>query len=153
VIGVLKSMATTMKHALAGETFTVSYPEEAPEVSPRFRGVHKFSQQRCIWCRQCESVCPNDTIQIVTDDRRTGEQFNLHIGQCLYCRLCEEVCPVDAIVLTEQFEFTGETADDLAYGMEELKRVPWYEGTDPLAAREPDREAWVGEGDGEIDYQ
>jgi len=153
VIGVLKSMATTMKHALAGETFTVSYSGKAPEVSQRFRGVHKFSQQRCIWCRQCESVCPNDTIQIVTDDRRTGEQFNLHIGQCPYCRLCEEVCPVDAIVLTEQFEFTGKTADDLAYGMEELKRIPWYEGPDPLAAWEPDREAWIGEGDGEIDYQ
>ena len=51
MIGLLKSMATTMKHALDGNTFTVEYPEEAPEVSPRFRGVHKFSQERCIWCR------------------------------------------------------------------------------------------------------
>jgi hypothetical protein len=24
---------------------------------------------------------------------------------------------------------------------------------DPLESREPDREAWVGEGDGEVDYQ
>jgi len=80
MIGVLKGMATTMKHALDGETFTVQYPEEAPEVSPRFRGVHKFSQERCIWCRQCENVCPNDTIQIVMDDKRNGEQYNLHIG-------------------------------------------------------------------------
>jgi NADH-quinone oxidoreductase subunit I len=153
MIGVLKGMATTMKHALDGETFTVAYPDDAPEVSPRFRGVHKFSQERCIWCRQCENVCPNDTIQIVMDDRRNGEQYNLHIGQCIYCRLCEEVCPVDAIILTQNFEFVAETKDEFAYNMEDLKNVPWYNDIDPLESREPDRAAWVGEGEGEVDYQ
>ncbi|SEQ55750.1 NuoI/complex I 23 kDa subunit family protein [Natrinema salaciae] len=153
MIGILKSMATTMKHALDGSTFTVEYPETAPDVSPRFRGVHKFSQERCIWCRQCENVCPNDTIQIVMDDKRNGEQYNLHIGQCIYCRLCEEVCPVDAILLTENFEFTADTKHDFVYNKEQLKAVPWYKDIDPLAAREPDRGAWVGEGEGEVDYQ
>ncbi|QLG50738.1 NuoI/complex I 23 kDa subunit family protein [Natrinema halophilum] len=153
MIGILKSMATTMKHALDGSTFTVEYPETAPDVSPRFRGVHKFSQERCIWCRQCENVCPNDTIQIVMDEQRNGEQYNLHIGQCIYCRLCEEVCPVDAILLTENFEFTADTKHDFVYNKEQLKAVPWYKDIDPLASREPDRGAWVGEGDGEVDYQ
>ncbi|AWB27104.1 NuoI/complex I 23 kDa subunit family protein [Halococcoides cellulosivorans] len=153
MIGILKGLATTMKHALDGNTITVEYPKDAPDVEDRFRGVHKWSEQRCIWCRQCEKVCPNDTIQIVMDEDRNGEQYNLHIGQCIYCRLCEEVCPTEAIVLTENFEFVGDTKDDLAYAKEELKNVPWYEKTDPVAAREPDREAWVGEGDGEIDYQ
>ena len=37
MIGLLKSMGTTMKHALDGETFTVEYPEETPEVVERFR--------------------------------------------------------------------------------------------------------------------
>ncbi|PSP46959.1 (4Fe-4S)-binding protein, partial [Halobacteriales archaeon QH_1_68_42] len=32
MIGILKSMATTMKHALDGETFTVEYPEDEPDV-------------------------------------------------------------------------------------------------------------------------
>lgn len=153
MIGVLKSLATTMKHALGGDTFTVEYPEQAPEVSPRFRGVHKFSEERCIWCRQCESVCPNDTIHIVMDEERNGEQYNLHIGQCIYCRLCEEVCPTEAIVLTEQFEFTGDTKHDLAYNKEQLKNVPWYKGMDPIKSRESDRDAWIGEGEGEVDYQ
>ena len=49
MIGILKGLATTMKHALDGSTFTVEYPDETPDVSPRFRGVHKFSQERCIW--------------------------------------------------------------------------------------------------------
>ena len=153
MIGILQSMATTMKHALDGQTFTIEYPESVPHVSPRFRGVHKFSQERCIWCRQCEIVCPNDTIEIKLDDKRQGEEYNLHIGQCIYCRLCEEVCPVDAIVLTQQFEFTGDTKADLVYNKEQLKNVPWYKGLDPLASREPARSAWVGEIDGEIDYQ
>ena len=38
MIGMLKSMATTMKHALGGEKFTVEYPDDTPDVSPRFRG-------------------------------------------------------------------------------------------------------------------
>jgi NADH-quinone oxidoreductase subunit I len=153
MIGLLKSMATTMKNAIGTEAYTVEYPEEVPEVSPRFRGVHKFSQERCIWCRQCENVCPNDTIQIVTDENRDGEEYNLHIGQCVYCRLCEEVCPVDAIVLTQNFEFVADTKDEFAYDMEDLKNVPWYKDLDPLEAREPDRGSWVGEGDGPVDYQ
>jgi NADH-quinone oxidoreductase subunit I len=87
------------------------------------------------------------------DESRNGEQYNLHIGQCIYCRLCEEVCPVDAILLTQNFEFTGETKDDLAYNKEQLKNVPWYKDIDPLESREPDRGAWIGEGEGEVDYQ
>jgi Formate hydrogenlyase subunit 6/NADH:ubiquinone oxidoreductase 23 kD subunit (chain I) len=155
VIGLLKSMATTMKHALAGETVTVRYPDEAAEVSARFRGVHTHNQQRCLWCRQCETVCPTDTIQIVTDDEGTGEQFDLNVGQCMYCRLCEEVCPVDALVLTRNFEVTGDTADELVYDMDDLDAVSWYGDTDPLAAREPAREAWLAEGDDDsaVDYQ
>jgi len=117
MLGLLKRMATTLKHAMDDETFTVSYPEEQPEVSPRFRGVHKFSQERC-----------------------------------LYCRLSEAVCPVDAILLTQNFEFVAETKDEFD-DMEALRTVPWYNDIDPLEAREPDREAWVGEGEGEVDYQ
>ena len=71
--------------------------------------------------------------EIKLDDKRQGEEYNLHIGQCIYCRLCEEVCPVDAIVLTQQFEFTGDTKADLVYNKEQLKNVPWYKGLDPLA--------------------
>jgi len=84
---------------------------------------------------------------------REGEEYNLHVGQCIYCRLCEEVCPVDAIVLTQNFEFTGDTKHDLAYNKEQLKNVPWYNDLDPLASREADRGAWVGEGEGAVDYQ
>ncbi|MFW6457817.1 MAG: NuoI/complex I 23 kDa subunit family protein [Halodesulfurarchaeum sp.] len=153
MIGVLKSLATTMKHALGGETITVEYPEQAPEVSPRFRGIHKWSQERCIWCRQCESVCPNDTIQIVMDEDRNGEQYTIHVGQCIYCRLCEEVCPTGAILLTQNFEFTGETKHDLVYNKEQLKNVPWYKDMDPVQARQSEHDAWIGEGEGEVDYQ
>jgi NADH-quinone oxidoreductase subunit I len=56
-------------------------------------------------------------------------------------------------VLTENFEFTGDTKDDLVYNAEQLKNVPWYKDMDPLESREPDRAAWVGEGEGEVDYQ
>jgi NADH-quinone oxidoreductase subunit I len=153
MLGLLKGVATTLKHAIDAETFTVSYPEEPPEVSPRFRGVHEFSQERCIWCRRCENICPNDTTQIVMDDSHNGEQYTLHIGQCIYCRLCEEVCPVEVTLLTQNFELVAETKDEFADNVAELRNVPWYNSIDPIKPREPNREAWVGEGEGEVDYQ
>jgi len=101
-----------------------------------------------------QALGPNNTIQIVTDENRDGEQYNPHIGQCIYCRLCEEVCPTDAIVLTQQFEFTADTKDEFAYNKEQLKNVPWYKNLpDPLESRESDRGAWIGKGEGEVDYQ
>jgi NADH-quinone oxidoreductase subunit I len=39
------------------------------------------------------------------------------------------------------------------YNKEQLKNVPWYKDIDPLNSREPDRDAWIGEGEGEVDYQ
>ncbi len=35
MIGILKGMAVTLKHALDGQTFTVEYPETAPRESGR----------------------------------------------------------------------------------------------------------------------
>ncbi|MDY6775080.1 MAG: NADH-quinone oxidoreductase subunit I [Halobacteria archaeon] len=144
MMGVLKSLGVTAKHAIRGETFTVEYPEESPEVSPRFRGTHKFSLSRCISCRMCEEVCPNNTIEIKTDRKRNIEEYNLNLGQCIYCRLCEEVCPTDAIILTQHFELNAGMKAELEYTKEDLMDVPWYKDTDPLEAREPDRGGWIG---------
>lgn len=149
MLGVLKALATTIKHVFFTGTFTVQYPEEDADVSPRFRGSHKFSESRCIACRKCEDVCPNDTIEIKTTPRRDIEEFNLDLGQCIYCRLCEEVCPVDAIILTQHFELNAETKGELQYSKEDLMDVPWYKNTDPLEAREPDRGGWIGTGEEE----
>ncbi|MDY6780580.1 MAG: NADH-quinone oxidoreductase subunit I [Halobacteria archaeon] len=147
--GILKSLGVTGKHAWRGDTFTVQYPEEDPEVSPRFRGTHKFSLERCISCRLCEEVCPNQTIEIKTTETRDIEEYNLNLGQCIYCRLCEEVCPTDAIILTQHFELNAGTKAELEYSKEDLMDVPWYKDIDPLAAREPDRGAWIGTGEEE----
>jgi NADH-quinone oxidoreductase subunit I len=148
-MGVIKSLGVTAKHAIKGDTFTVEYPDESPGISPRFRGTHKFSLSRCIWCRMCEEVCPNGTIDIKMNEKREGEEYNLNLGQCIYCRLCEEVCPVDAIILTQHFELNAGTKAELEYSMEDLMDVPWYKGVDPLEAREPDRGAWIGTGEEE----
>mgnify|MGYP006873338520 CR=1 FL=1 len=57
------------------------------------------------------------------------------------------------ILLTQNFEFVADTKDDFVYNKEQLKNVPWYKDIDPLNSREPDRDAWIGEGTGEVDYQ
>lgn len=44
MIGALKSMVTTMKHALNREAFTVECSDSPPEVSRQFRSVHKLNQ-------------------------------------------------------------------------------------------------------------
>ena len=47
MIGLLKSMATTMKHALDGEKFTVQYPEETSGVSSGYSTVNFSPPSAC----------------------------------------------------------------------------------------------------------
>lgn len=46
----------------------------------------------CIGCGQCQTACPNDTIETQGDDTR-----EIHNGECLDCFACDRACPTDAI--------------------------------------------------------
>ncbi|MGM0405366.1 MAG: DUF362 domain-containing protein, partial [Thermoplasmatota archaeon] len=51
----------------------------------------KLNKQKCIKCRKCHEICPNDAI--------TMKDYGPKISwwKCIRCYSCAEVCPVDAL--------------------------------------------------------
>jgi len=96
-------------------TFTeqYEYPELAAQVTPRYRGFHRFDLTTCIACERCARDCPIDCIYIGKEriEGRKGfriTSFAIDYTKCLLCGLCTENCPVDCI-------FMGSTHDLSCY--------------------------------------
>ncbi|MFQ5730845.1 MAG: NADH-quinone oxidoreductase subunit NuoI [Planctomycetaceae bacterium] len=108
---------------------TVQYPDENPNLPPRFRGRIVLSrdpdgQERCVACHLCSAVCPVDCIALqATEDghgRRYPEFFRINFSRCIFCGFCEEACPTYAIQLTPDFEMSEFRRSDLVYEKEDL---------------------------------
>jgi len=128
---IAKGMLLTIKYMLSPK-ITVQYPEEKTPLSPRFRGMHALrrypdSEERCIACKLCESVCPAVAIKIESIERKDGtrrtSRYDINQNRCIFCGMCEEACPVEAIVQTHLFEYTGSEKSDLYFTKEMLLAV------------------------------
>ncbi|MGK9449797.1 NADH-quinone oxidoreductase subunit NuoI [Acidithiobacillus caldus] len=103
---------------------TLSYPEEQPQLPPRWRGRPVLTRdpdgdERCVACELCSAVCPTQCIELEGDDRPDGRRyartFRINFSRCIYCGLCEEACPTLAIQLLEEFAFGKERRADFVY--------------------------------------
>lgn len=108
---------------------TVQYPEEKPDLPPRYRGRIVLSrdpdgEERCVACHLCSAVCPVDCIALQAtedeDGRRYPEFFRINFSRCIFCGFCEEACPTYAIQLTPDFEMSEFRRPDLVYEKEDL---------------------------------
>jgi NADH-quinone oxidoreductase subunit I len=128
LLELFRGLALTGKY-LFRKKITVQYPEEKTPMSPRFRGQHAQrrypnGEERCIACKLCEAVCPALAITIALQEREDGTRrttrYDIDLSKCIFCGYCEESCPVDAIVETRNFEYIGETRDELLMTKEKL---------------------------------
>ncbi len=108
---------------------TVQYPEQKPDLHPRYRGRIILSRdpdggERCVACYLCAAACPVDCISLqATQDengRRYPEFFRINFSRCIFCGYCEEACPTYAIQLTPDIEMSEYYRKNLVYEKEDL---------------------------------
>lgn len=108
---------------------TLEYPEEKPDIPPRWRGRIILSRdpdgaERCVACYLCAAACPVDCIalQAAQDNqgRRYPEFFRINFSRCIFCGFCEEACPTLAIQLTNDFEMSEYRRPNLVYEKQHL---------------------------------
>jgi len=128
MFSILKGMWIVLKHAWHKRE-TVQYPEERPQLSPRFRGRIVLTrdpdgEERCVACFLCSSVCPVDCIAIENGEdekgRRYPKSFRINFSRCIYCGFCEEACPTTAIQLIPDFEMAEFDRKNMVYEKEHL---------------------------------
>jgi NADH-quinone oxidoreductase subunit I len=126
--GILRTVWEVFKHLFRPRA-TVEYPEEKPELSPRYRGRIILSRdpdgrERCVACYLCAVACPVDCIALQAteeeDGRRYPEFFRINFSRCIFCGLCEEACPTYAIQLTPDFEMSEYDRETMVYEKEDL---------------------------------
>jgi NADH-quinone oxidoreductase chain I len=114
---------------------TVEYPENRLEPTDRFRGMFRFSYDRCISCKLCAMACPIDIIYIdVHDDMvevdgkkkkvKVLDRYDIDVKRCMFCALCEEACPTkpkSIWLTTKTYELATYDRNDLYFNMQELE--------------------------------
>ena len=131
--GILKGLVTTARTALR-PTHTAEYPDVAPDLPPRSRGVIALLEENCTSCMLCARECPDwciyidshkETIPATTEggrdrQRNVLDRFAIDFSLCMYCGICIEVCPFDALHWSPQFEYAEVDILDLLHEKERL---------------------------------
>lgn len=133
VPGLLKGLVTTARTALR-RTHTAEYPDVAPELPPRSRGVIALLEENCTSCMLCARECPDwciyidshkETVPASTEggrerQRNVLDRFAIDFSLCMYCGICIEVCPFDALFWSPQFEYAEVDIRDLLHEKDRL---------------------------------
>lgn len=125
--GLGKGLATTLK-TMGSKSVTREYPDAAPEMPPRSRGVIALLEENCTSCMLCARECPDwciyidshkETIEVEgaarPRQRNVLDRFAIDFSLCMYCGICIEVCPFDALFWSPEFEYAESDLRELTH--------------------------------------
>nr|WP_211244423.1 NADH-quinone oxidoreductase subunit I [Actinospica robiniae] len=144
-IGLAQGLATTFK-TMVGKSHTRQYPDVAPELPPRTRGVIALIEENCTSCMLCARECPDwciyidshkETIPAPTPggrerSRNVLDRFAIDFSLCMYCGICIEVCPFDALEWSPEFEYAEYDIREMLH--EKPRLGQWVESVPPPVA-------------------
>ncbi len=107
----LKGILTplTALKQMGKEPHTINFPDEQKNISKIYRGFHHNDLDLCIGCGNCETICMNDAIDMISLAEIAGEPGDsglrprIDYGRCCYCALCVDVCPSGSLNMTSEF--------------------------------------------------
>jgi NADH-quinone oxidoreductase subunit I len=161
VYTILVGMRISLKYCFA-KTVTLQYPDVAPALQTRYRGIHYFEIEKCIACDLCAKACPVDCIYIEKSgprkiDKATGvavggamTRYAIDYAKCMFCALCCDPCPTDCIHMGNLHDLSGYTREDMLVEFTELAKeglqTPqpfWMQKDDPPAWARERKKEWV----------
>ncbi|MGH8776610.1 MAG: 4Fe-4S binding protein [Jiangellaceae bacterium] len=151
--GLVRGLATTFRR-LTRRAVTAQYPDAAPELPPRSRGVIALTDENCTSCMLCARECPDWCIYIDSHkeelppaaeggrprSRNVLDRFAIDFSLCMYCGICIDVCPFDALHWSPEFEYAELDIRDLTHERDRLREWMWTVPPPPAldaAAAEP----------------
>ena len=153
---ILIGMKVTWKHLFV-PAVTIQYPEERVPMVERARNRLFVNMDDCIGCKQCETACPVNCIEIETVKGLPTEtlgltsngkkkalwvtKFEIDIAKCCYCQLCVFPCPTECIFMTDVYEFSEFDRNDLNYNFASLTDSEVAEKKDNFEKFQVEKEA------------
>ncbi|HUI28111.1 MAG TPA: NADH-quinone oxidoreductase subunit NuoB [Candidatus Kryptonia bacterium] len=101
-------MLTLLRSRFRQGHCTIAFPQEAPVLPDRFRGLPQLDAAKCpAGCDACAEACPTAAL------RNQNDELTVDLGRCLFCSDCVEACPEGAISYTGEFRLAARTRDAL----------------------------------------
>ena len=137
-VTLVKGFSVTLR-TMFSKTTTENFPETAPTVQPRYRGIHVLQRdenglEKCVGCFLCAAACPANCIYIeaaentesqrISAGERYAKIYNIDYSRCIFCGYCVEACPTDAITHGHSIELAPYDINALIYRKEQLLE-PW----------------------------
>jgi NADH-quinone oxidoreductase subunit I len=145
--GLAKGLAVTLG-TMTHRAGTQQYPDVAPELPPRSRGVIALLEENCTVCMLCARECPDWCIYIDSHketvetpgaararQRNVLDRFAIDFSLCMYCGICIDVCPFDALFWSPEFEYAEYDIRGLLHEKEHLG--DWLGTVPPPPAHDP----------------
>jgi len=153
---ILIGMKVTWKHLFV-PAVTIQYPEERVPMVERARNRLFVNMDDCIGCKQCETACPvncieietvkglpTDTLGLTSNGKKKAlwvTKFEIDIAKCCYCQLCVFPCPTECIFMTDVYEFSEFDRNDLNYNFASLTDSEVAEKKDNFEKFQVEKEA------------